>query len=479
MWAVRFKLQLFFFALFTLLAATRLCHVGILWAEETLPLAAGQQMLHGKALYRDIWFDKPPLVAAVDLLWGANAGLPLRVAGALYALLACWLAFRFARDLWSPREGYWAAGLLGFFLTFDFPSAVMPLASDLLLITPHLAAVWLAWKRKPFWSGILLGVGFLISPKALLVAAVCVLWYPAGAFWMVAGFAAVNGTAAAWLEATGALPAYWDQVWKWGSLYAAAPLLEEPFRNGLVRTANWAGFHVAAIAAALWFFTRARKADERPTPLQWAVWCGLSLMGVAAGWRFFPRYYFLLLPLLALAAARGFVLLGGKRAWVALLLLIPLGRFGPRYAILATGQTDWADTAMDFDSRTAALLTRQLAHPGDTLFVWGFRPELYVYTGLPAASQYLDSQPLTGVPADRHLTQSVPVETTAARTHRAELANSSPTFVIDGLGLYNPQLAIPTYPELQDWFARYHEVARSNQSVIYRLSSGSAAGAIP
>ena len=124
---------------------------------------------------------------------------------------------------------------------------------------------------------------------------------------------------------------------------------------------------------------------------------------------------------------------------------------------------------MDRDSRAAAALTRRLAQPGDTLFVWGFRPELYVYTGLPAATPFLDSQPLTGVPADRHLTQSVPVETEGARARRAQLAQFRPTFVLDGLGLYNPQLAIAEYSDLRVWLKNYREVARSGQTIIYCL----------
>ena len=66
-----------------------------------------------------------------------------------------------------------------------------------------------------------------------------------------------------------------------------------------------------------------------------AVWLLLQLVAVAAGWRFFPRYYFQLLPVMALMAARGYTLLGRCRAMVWLLLLIPLARFGPRYATLA------------------------------------------------------------------------------------------------------------------------------------------------
>ncbi|PWU04870.1 MAG: hypothetical protein C5B51_15905 [Terriglobia bacterium] len=459
---MHFKAKLFFPVLFLVLLAARLCHVGILWAEEGLPLAAAGQLLHGKTLYRDIWFDKPPLVAASYLLWGAEPGWPLRLAGAVYALLACWLAYRLAREMWSPKEGFWAAALLGFFLIFDLPSSVTPLASDLLVVGPHLAAIWLAWRKEALWSGAMSGLAFLIGPKALIVAVACAVWNPSGMLAMAAGFLAVNGMAAAWLAAAGALQAYWEQVWQWGRLYASAPLSDEPLRNGLLRTAGWAGFHGALVIGAIWFFV---KSKER---WRWAVWLGLCLVGVAAGWRFFPRYYFLLLAPLTVAAARGCALLGRRSVIVLVLLLVPLARFGPRYILLAAGTSDWTDTAMDRDSRQAAAITRQLARPGDTLFVWGFRPEMYVYAELPAATRFLDSQPLTGVPADRHLTQSEPIETEAPPARRAELARSHPTFVIDGLGLYNPRLAITSYGDLRNWLGGYREVARSGQSIIYR-----------
>src|SRR5258708_37025150 len=76
----------FFAALFLILLAARLCHVDILWAEEDLPMAAATQMQFGRTLYRDVWFDKPPLLASINLAWHVRTGWPLRVAGALYAL---------------------------------------------------------------------------------------------------------------------------------------------------------------------------------------------------------------------------------------------------------------------------------------------------------------------------------------------------------------------------------------------------------
>lgn len=455
--------RVLFLSLLAVLVASRMCHVHILWEGDSYPLAAARQMLHARMLYRDLWFDKPPLLPLAYLLCGAQAGWPLRLADALYALAACWVAYRFARQRWSEREGVWAAGLLAFFLVFDVPSSVIPVASDLLMLAPHLAAVWLAWKAKPFWSGAAAAVAFWISPKGLFVAAACALWNPAGILSMGAGFVAVSAAAIGGLAAAGALPAYWEQVWQWGRLYAASPFLESPLRNGVVRTLNWAGFHVALVAGAAWFLREKGR-------WRWIGWLLVAAIGVAAGLRFFPRYYFLLLAPLVLMAARGFALLGRRAAWVALLLAIPAARFGPSY-LKALDDTNWRDTAMDRDSRAAAAIVNRLAGPGDTLFVWGYRPELYVYTDLPAATRYIDSQPLTGVPADRHLTNSEPIETVETARRRAALAQSHPAFVIDGLGPYNSRLAIGNYPDLRAWLAGYREVARTAGTVIYRAST--------
>jgi len=463
----------FFAALFLILLGSRLCHVQILWAEEDLPMAAAKQMAFGKTLYRDVWFDKPPLLAAQYLAWGVRAGWVLRVADALYALLACWLAYAFARDLWSRREGLWAAGLLGFFLIFDFPSAVIPLAADLTMLAPHLAAVWLAFRGRAFWSGVCAGVAFLVNTKAVFVLAACAIWCFPAVGMLAAGFLVANAVAAVWLAWSGALVPYLDQVWRWGFLYAGSTFLEHPIRDGIVRTADWLGFHSALVVAAVW------NRDSQPFRWKLIAWAVISFAAAVLGWRFFPRYFFQVLPVLVIAASRGIVLMKRWRVLVLGLLLIPLIRFGPRYVLLASGRSqEWRDIAMDQDSQRAARIVREIARQGDTLFVWGFRPDLFVYTGLPAATRFLDSQPLTGVPADRHLTQSAPVGADFTRANREELARSRPSIVMDGLSLYNPALAMDQYPELRPWLAQYREIARTQTIVIYRLSAAPAGNAL-
>ena len=278
------KLWLFFALLAAGLAAAHLCHSGIMWAEESLPASAAAQMLWGKSLYRDVWFDKPPLLPAAYLLWGAAAGWPMRLAGALYALLCCSLAWLFARDLWSDREGRWAAALLAFFLTFDIPSAVMPLAADLLMLAPHFAAVYLAWRGRPFWSGTAAGIAFLINSKGVFVAAACALWSLPALPALALGFALPNVAALGALAAAGALDAYYEQVWKWGRVYAAVTFVEHPMRNAFARTGSWLGFHAALAGGALWFWLRDLKPLAAWQRWRFAGWIALSLGAVALGW---------------------------------------------------------------------------------------------------------------------------------------------------------------------------------------------------
>jgi hypothetical protein len=299
--------------LFLGLLAARLCHSGIVWVEEAYPTAAAIQLLDGKSLYRDIWFDKPPLSALVYLLWDARIGVTLRIAGAAFVFACCWMLWRFARDLWGPREGLAAALLLGFFLTFGIPAAAMAMAPDLLMVLPHIAAVYLAWRGRPFLSGLVAGVALLVNAKAFFVLAACMFFAWNGAGWLLAGFLIPNIVALIWFGRP-----YVDQVWRWGALYSEQTFA---FSTGFIRTANWAGFQAALVLGAvvvLWKENRWRW--------KMLAWLLLSLVAVAAGWRFFPRYYFQLLPVMALLAARGYTLLGRYRAILLVLLLIPLAR---------------------------------------------------------------------------------------------------------------------------------------------------------
>ena len=484
---------LFFAALFAATLALRLCHVHILWADEDYHLAAGIQTLHGKLLYRDVWYDKPPLAAWVYAAMGGLAGWPLRLFDSLYVLAVCAATWRFARDLWGRREAILAAGLMAFFLNFDLASAVIPIAPDLFLLLPHIVAVHCAWKGKPFAAGLWCGVAFLFHTKGVLVLAACALLAWRSLPVLMLGFTIPNVAVFAGLAAGGALGNYFQQVWEWGAAYARSSPELHPVENGLRRTGDWLGFHAALALGAAAFWRGNRKREN----LWLAAWLVLSFAGVAMGARFFPRYFLQLLPPMVLLASRGLLIRAGPRgrparerpAWetddhttralvvlAAVALLIPLVRFGPRYGalaadLLATREHRWNDVSLDQDSQAAAALVNAHKRPGDTLFVWGYRPGIFVYTRLAVASRFWDSQPLTGVPADRHLRETLAVLPAQAALHRAEFAQSKPTFVVDSLSLSNPGLAVDAYPELRAWLKQYQLVARTPLSLIYELAA--------
>jgi len=469
----------FWITLSAVLLASRLCHSNILWADEDYHLAAAIQMLHGKMLYRDLWYDKPPLNAIVALLFGAWPGWPLRVVASLMAAGSCAIAFRFAADVWTRSEGYWAAGALAFSLIFYLPSATIPLEPDTLMILPQLAAVYFAWQQKPFAAGLVAGLAFAMNIKGLLVLAACMIFMPAGWLIMLAGFVVPNAFLLLWLGWAHALPAYIESVWRWGILYAGAPPGGSPLESALVRLRNWFGFHAILVLPAAWYWLREKELGQKGKMLTWAA---LSLVGAAVGWRFSPHYLNQLLPPLAIAGARGIGLLAEEkrtslRRWSAVALavaaVVPVIRFGPRYFLLAADDLEgrphnWRDVALDQESRQAAALVRQIARTGDTIFVWGYRPNVVVYTRLPVASRMWESQPLTGVPADRHLGDARSVDPEWARQNRAELVRSSPSIIVDGLSAYNPRLSLMNYPDLADWFRHYCQAGRAGGIAVYQ-----------
>ncbi len=471
--AERRRCVLFFAALFAVTLALRLCHVNILWADEDYHLAAGMQTLDGKLLYRDFWYDKPPLAALVYAAMGALPGWPLRLFDALFVLAISIAAWRFARDLWGRREAFLAAGLMAFFLNFDLPAAVIPIAPDMFLLLPHIVAVHCAWKGKPLQAGLWCGVAFLFHAKGLFVLAACALlaWRALPA--LAAGFAIPNAFALAGLAAVGALPPYFQQVWEWSAAYARSSSELHPWLNGLRRTADWLGFHAALAIGAGAFWWENRKREK-----YWlAGWLALSFVGVTLGARFFPRYFLQILPPMVLLASHA---LARRKtvAWIAAVaLLVPAVRFGPRYVTLAHGlltgrQHEWVDTALDRDSRAAAEIVNQRKRPGDSLVVWGYRPGIFIYTRMPVASKFWDSQALTGVPADRHLRDTAAVLPDQAARNRSEFAQSRPTFVVDSLSLANPRLSMDAYPELRGWLSQYRVVARTPMSLIYEINEG-------
>lgn len=467
---IRIESRLTWWSVIALMAALRLTHVNLLWSDEDYHLAAAIQILNGRVPYRDFWYDKPPLAALFYSLIGGYAGWPLRLLDMAFVLACCWVAYRLARVWWGEREGYIAAFLLAFFTAFYLPAATVPFAVDGLLLLPHLAAAYFAKERRPFLSGLCCAAGLLTNVKAVFVVAACALWLFNGLPLFAAGLALPLGIAAAVGAAFGALPDFYTQVWKWGLMYAGGGSSENPFQLGVKRSADWLAFHGALLFGFL--------VVERGDRFKLGVWFLLSCAALLLGNHFAPRYFFQLLPVMVVAASRGIVLALERygrpgAAVLAVMLLVPVVRFAPHYVELIGNnlqhtQTSWSDAAMDVDSQHAADFINSRKQAGDTLFVWGYRPDLYVYTRMVPPGKFSDSQPLDGVPADRHLQSGAANPSVTANANRSALLKSEPTFIVDGLGLLNPALRLEAFPDLAVWTKSYRLVDQTKLCRIYQ-----------
>jgi len=468
----------FWIALGAILLISRAAHVNILWADEDYHLAVAVQALHGKMLYRDIWYDKPPLNALLMLLIGGWPGWPLRLLSVALELAGAFAAFRFSGRIWGQREGYIAAATFTFFHVFYFAATAIPVEPDTLMILPHVLAVYFAWSKRPLLAGVTAGVAFLLNTKAVFVLATCFLFFPAGWLALGAGFLGPCLLMASWLLSQGAFNSYLDQVWRWGILYASNPAPEDPALP-LVRLGNWLAFHGALVigSIAAWWTLK-----DRALRWKFLAWISLCLLAAAISWRIPPHYLNQLFPPLVILGSCGIAALLARRnlwRWVLLLaFLIPAARFAPRYAELIAddlrGQPhDWRDATMDRESRDGAAIVARYAKPGDTIFIWGYRPNVVAYTRLPIAGPMWESQPVTGVPADRHLSVEVPLDAAWAAFNQEILLRTQPTFVVDGLSSYNIELDIFKYPKMAEWMKQYCKIGSAGRGMtVYQLCNG-------
>lgn len=248
------------------------------------------------------------------------------------------------------------------------------------------------------------------------------------------------------------------------------------------------------------------------------IWLAVSFAGLSVGGRFYTHYFFQIMPGLSLIGARGlkeiasYTRTHGKRLSRALMALLVIGfvitavRFHTRTITLAAdwargkkgeATATWFHERLNHEERMVAALVRGLPEgaedtlgpegirqgvpdarasedAADYLFVWGYRPELYYWSGLLPASRYLSAQPLTGVPADAQYTngerRSILEEssTAAARAQLiSDLKETQPKYIIDELGFFNGDLAILEYPELKEYMGSYKASGSTGRFLVY------------
>jgi hypothetical protein len=539
----------FFLALAVLAFLLRIFYAGHLYQDDGLWFTAAEEILRGKSLYREIYFDKPPalplLYAALFKIFGAHI-LVIRLFTILYSLAISSVLYLFGKRLYDRRAGLLAAAMFTLFSTTYTTGHFQGLNTDFLMALPYAAGAYFLVRSLEagrsqllaLTGGVLAGIAFQVNPKAIFdlvffAALVTLLPKPRGRVFALllsalTGFIAGAAVFLIYIAATHSLAAYWLCVWDWGSRYAAHNSAWKTVTNGFSQTVYYFAINNTLLVALAFVIAstvkHAKRTEAAPRDARFRadlcllVWLAASYAGLAVGGRFYGHYFFQVLPSLCLIGARGLVEIASsvrgkmmRRVVFALLamgLAVTLVRYHTRTVVLAVdwvrgtksaSTAGWYHERQNREERMVAARAKGLSDPDDAadhlgleairqslqgdensrgssahIFVWGYRPEIYYWSGLLPASRYLSTQPLTGVAADAHYFHDNHLLVDEARTAAArvelagELNQTQPEYIIDEVGFYNPPLAIKSYPELREVLASYKDVGATGRFYVYR-----------
>lgn len=386
----------------------------------------GRGLLDGRAPYLELWNPKPPAIfyvyAGAIALFGRDVAALRSIDLILFPLLAASIYY-IGRRVDGVRVGWWATLFFGvFYFTETFWTLTQ---NDGIALVPMLLALVCAIKagdspRSAWWAfgaGVCLAWSIWFKYPFALIAVVLVSAYWAwraqsalkprdliafmlGVFAGIGGGALVLISMGAWdafIQSAIVTAGYTSLGFDW-QVFIESMWLAVDFR--------WSHWGALFILTAAGLVLLARGKFTR----KWAVigvWLavGLGIMAVQA--KGYDYHWLPMLPPLALISAYTVQALFVRTQWVTLLLA------GALLAIMFVviwskplpylrGEIDQAAYYAQFQAgefiadESLAVATYLQAHTvaGDSLFIWGFRPEVYYMSELNPAVRFIFNFPL-------------------------------------------------------------------------------------
>lgn len=431
--------------------------------DEGVRALSAVQMLEGARLYADVVTDKPPgasfFYAAVFAMFGRSMKA-VHLAATVWNFGTSVVVFLIASRFYNRRLGLWAALLFVYFSTNYFTQDMMAANTELLMALPYVASFYFfVVAREPkgdgrktflFTSAGLIAAGLLTGIAALFkqigvlnlmffaLYEVLAVWRTRASrledrTWLISsirrgvthlslvgvGFALVMAAFVLWLQWMGALEEFWRNGVVLSRAYSDSVRLGLWIKFLLGRGLGYVFFNAALWLLAGWAVWRAARnqsnrsatAQREKFDIVVAVWCGVSLIAVMMGGRFFGHYFIPTLPALSLLGARGLGFLvealrtpaERRRAQItavalALFFLIGFFRCHHRTAVLAyetvTGtrtrwSANWGMTRREEEADLVVQFVRERVPAGEPLYIWGYAHDVFWRTGCRPASRYL------------------------------------------------------------------------------------------
>lgn len=174
----------FFIAIAAVSFLLRIWYAGNLYQDDGLWFITAEEVLRGKVLYREIFFDKPPglpfVYAALFKVFGAHI-LTVRLFMILYSVLVSAVLYRFGSRLYDKRTGLIAAAMFSVFSTTYISGDMQSLNTDFLMAPFYSSGAYLLIRscseffrgvesqdrsaRLALAGGCMTGLAFQINPK--------------------------------------------------------------------------------------------------------------------------------------------------------------------------------------------------------------------------------------------------------------------------------------------------------------------------
>jgi 4-amino-4-deoxy-L-arabinose transferase-like glycosyltransferase len=458
--------------------------------DEGLYAYIGQVILDGGLPYRDAIDHKPPGVHylyALMIMAGGATPLAIRLLTGFYSLATVFIVYRTARLLAGVAGGLAAACCFAV-------AASGPLLcgsssnTEVFLLLPLTAAFYLALRGKETgdWrfsagSGVCAALAMLIKtvalPSILLFGLIACLpdgargkWraFLTGGVAFFAPLAIISGGVVLYFALNGALADFWHWNVVFNRSYGAVGLAGHlsGLRDVAPRLVEQLPLWLMAVPAAWFVMCRAEQRQAWPVVL----FLGAAILGVIMPGRYFPHYFILLLPALAILAGIGFQMC---RSLSAPLRQILLTVAGGAWLALAAYEYPWylvytpdevvsrkyPNDRFALIARLAAEL-RQLTKPGETIYQWGFEPELYFLADRRSPTRYTIDQ----------FAGASPDPARAAAELAAALTARPPRFI---LVIPQGNLDWPGYREVMIEVSRSYELVKEiDGAPLYRRRPG-------
>jgi hypothetical protein len=266
-----------------------------------------------------------------------------------------------------------------------FPDDSQGAGFELFMLLPMTAAVIASGKDQPVRAGAWLALACLCKQTAIVTALPVLYLLHRSGGWRRQRSAVVT---AAGVVAVTALAMGPRSFWLWnvsgnsGYLSVHGSLLTSAF-EALAMTTTLAVLNLPVL-----FLTR-RAVKDGVAPELW-LWLAAGSIAVGAGLRFYGHYYLQLVPPLVLIAAGAIPAVADRvLRRVAVAAAVP--------AVVMTGAAfiPQGDTGT-LPWRAVGTEVRALTTPGQTVFIWGTLPEVYVAADRLPATRFVHTGFLTG-----------------------------------------------------------------------------------